>query len=75
MINEYQKLNIEILEEERADGKTQKQHAIKGNWTYGLSGVCKCVSCGKRNLTYPIMKFFNWDGNKFLCWKCQLKNK
>ena len=74
-MNKYQEENIMWLDEEGDDGLTRRQHAIQGDWTLGLNRLCQCVSCGKTNLTYPIMKFYNWEGQRFRCYKCQLDNK
>lgn len=71
MNNQFQQHNKDYLDMEGNDGKTHRQLAIDGDYRHGLSGMCKCVVCGERKLTYPIMKFHNWDGARFTCYKCQ----
>ncbi len=30
-----------------------------------------CVICSKPSITAPIMKFFDWDSSRFICYHCQ----
>ena len=64
-LNEYQKNNIEIMQGVK-DFK---------NWQHLPTGILKCVACGERKITAPIMQFFNWEGSRFTCYDCQNENK
>jgi len=65
-LNEFQINNVSLL----SAGVLKK---LKSNdWTTTPSPLMACVQCGGR-ISTPIMRFFNWDGVKFKCYKCQDK--
>lgn len=65
-LNEFQAKNILLL-------SADILKKLKSNdWTTTPSPLMACVQCGG-GISTPIMKFFNWDGRKFKCYKCQNK--
>ena len=64
-MNTYQIHNKQIME-----GVTDFR-----NWQHLPTGILRCVACGQHNITAPIMNYFNWDGSRFTCRKCQDENK
>jgi len=47
----------------------------QGDWRNTPSSLLCCVSCGKHRITTPILAFFNYQGERVLCYDCQLKSK
>ena len=53
----------------------QHQTELKdGQWRQTPSSMMRCVRCGQHQITTPIMKFFDWQPEKFTCYDCQKMN-
>lgn len=68
IVNEHQKYNHEI---------TEQYDNIREIYTqdpYRFSKVFKCNTCGAF-LSSPIIEFFNFDVDRYLCYDCQKNNK
>lgn len=67
----YTELNKEFLE-----GKGKFIKDLGNGLQPGTLGTVDkeylyCVSCGSHNLTFPILKFFNFDPAELRCYNCQ----
>jgi len=41
------------------------------NWRNSPAPLLRCVKCGKYKITTPIIQFFNYLGEKLVCYECQ----
>lgn len=42
-----------------------------GEWRDSPYPILQCVKCGQYRITTPILAFFNYRGDKILCYNCQ----
>lgn len=63
-LNEYQLNNIKII-----NGISDRN-----DWSRLPSGILSCVACGQHKITAPILNFFNFDGDRLMCYDCQNTN-
>jgi len=43
----------------------------KRQWLDASTALLVCVGCNKKNITGPIVAFFNFQGENLLCYSCQ----
>ena len=70
MNEEAIKINKELLADVGYDGLTELERIHKRGES-GLIRFYRCVECNQENLTNPIIKFYEFDPEKFTCYKCQ----
>jgi len=64
--------NQHFLESQTDSGRTWEEYikSVKGLDEYTRKKI-KCTKCGGEELTYNIIKFYDFDGHKFMCYHCQ----
>jgi len=65
MLNKWQRNNLELL------CPITLATLKSGDWRNTPSSLLRCVNCGKHQITTPILKFFNYQGERVLCYECQ----
>lgn len=45
------------------------------NWRNSPAPLLRCVMCGKYKITTPIIQFFNYLGERLVCYDCQNLSK
>lgn len=63
-LNKWQRSNVALLT------PIVLETLRSGDWRNTPAPIMKCTNCGSR-ITTPIMKFYDFDGKLFLCYKCQ----
>jgi len=47
-------------------------HTIRReDWRNASTSLLKCVSCGRYRITGPIVKYYDYNASKLLCYDCQ----
>ncbi|MFA5061949.1 MAG: hypothetical protein WC526_02295 [Patescibacteria group bacterium] len=65
ILNQYARHNISVLD------PITVSLLKSGDWRDTPSGLLRCVKCGRHGVSTPIIVFFNYQGEKILCYGCQ----
>lgn len=68
ILNQWARHNISILTPMTIDS------IKRGDWLRGDTGILKCVSCGRYQITGPIVRYFDFSGSKLVCYDCQSRH-
>ena len=66
-MNEFQRRNTSLL------SKVTLEMLQANDWSRTPARLMRCVQCGERRITTPIMAWYRWDPSNFKCYKCQNK--
>jgi len=65
VLNQYARHNLSILT------PIMISFIKRGEWKFASADLLKCTSCGHYRITGPIVRYFDYNPSKLLCYECQ----